>query len=151
MPARKPLWILAALAVCALALVAQNQPQAAKPPQKVIKHVPIQQTSAASGEEMYTSYCAACHGKDGKGNGPAASALKVPPTDLTTLAKKNGGKYPALKVSSVIRGQDVVAAHGSRDMPIWGKLFWSISGGSDAEVLQRVANLNHYIETMQAK
>ncbi len=151
MPARKILWILVALAVFALALVAQNQPQAAQPPQKVIKHVPIQHTSAASGEEMYTSYCAACHGKDGKGAGPAAEALKVPPSDLTTLSKKNGGKYPALKVSSIIRGEDVVAAHGSRDMPVWGKLFWSISGGSDAEVLQRVANLNHYVESIQVK
>lgn len=151
MSARKLLWILAAFAVFALALAAQNQPGAAKTPQTVIKHVPIQQTSAASGEEMYVSYCAACHGKDGKGDGPAADALKVPPTDLTTLAKKNGGKYPALKVSSVIRGQDVVAAHGSREMPIWGKLFWTISGGSDAQVLQRVANLNQHIEAMQTK
>jgi mono/diheme cytochrome c family protein len=151
MPARKLVWIAAALAAFALALVAQNQPQAAQPPQKVIKHVPIQHTSAASGEEMYVSYCASCHGKEAKGNGPAAEALKVPPTDLTMLAKKNGGKYPALKVSSIIRGEDVVAAHGSRDMPIWGKLFWSISGGSDAEVLQRVANLNHYLESQQVK
>ena len=151
MPARKILWITAALAAFALALMAQNQPQAASSSQKVIKHVPIQQTSAASGEEMYASYCASCHGKEGKGNGPAAEALKVPPSDLTTLAKNNGGKYPALRVSSIIRGEDVLAAHGSREMPIWGKLFWSISGGSDAEVLQRVANLNHHIETLQAK
>jgi mono/diheme cytochrome c family protein len=150
MSARKLLWIAAALAAFAFALMAQNQPQAPSS-QKVIKHVPIQHTSAASGEEMYVSYCASCHGKEAKGNGPAADALKVPPTDLTMLAKKNGGKYPAMKVSSVIRGEDVVAAHGSRDMPIWGKLFWTISGGSDAEVLQRVANLNHYIESVQAK
>ncbi|HKS74141.1 MAG TPA: cytochrome c [Terriglobales bacterium] len=151
MPARKFLWIMAALAACTFALMAQNQPQTAPSTQKVIKHVPIQPTSAASGQEMYVNYCASCHGKEGKGNGPAADALKVPPTDLTMLANKNGGKYPALKVSSVIRGEDVVASHGSRDMPIWGKLFWSISNGSDAEVLQRVANLNHYIESLQTK
>ena len=100
---------------------------------------------------MFTSYCAACHGKDGKGTGPAAEALKVPPTNLTSLAAKNGGKYPSMKVSSVIRGEDVLAAHGSRDMPIWGRLFWNISEGSDAEVLQRVANLNKHIEGMQVK
>jgi mono/diheme cytochrome c family protein len=150
MPARKLIWVFAVLAVFALALTAQNQPQAAQS-QTVIKHVPIKQTSAASGEEMYNSYCAACHGRDGKGNGPAASALKSGPSDLTTLSSKNGGKYPSMKVSSVIRGEDVVASHGSRDMPIWGKLFWSISEGSDAEVLQRVANLNKYIESIQAK
>jgi|SRR6516162_1776870 mono/diheme cytochrome c family protein len=148
MSTRKLLWIVAALAVFALALAAQNQPPAAQP---TIKHVPIQQTSAASGEEMFTAYCAACHGRDGKGNGPAAGALKVPPADLTVLARKNGGKYPAMKVSSIVRGEDVIASHGSRDMPIWGRLFWSISNGSNAEVLQRVANLNQYIDSMQVK
>ena len=148
MSIRKLLWIVAALAVFALALAAQNQPPAAK---TTVKHVPIQQPSAASGEEMFTAYCAACHGRDGKGNGPAAGALKVPPADLTVLARKNGGKYPAMKVSSIVRGEDVVASHGSRDMPIWGRLFWSISNGSNAEVLQRVANLNQYIDSMQVK
>jgi mono/diheme cytochrome c family protein len=62
--------------------------------QKKVKHVPVKPTSAASGEQMYNSYCAACHGKDGKGGGPAAAALKTAPTDLTTLAQKNGGKSP---------------------------------------------------------
>jgi len=150
MPARKLIWMFAVLAVFALALTAQNQPQAEQP-KTTIKHVPIKQTSAASGEEMYTAYCAACHGKDGKGDGPAASALKVPPTDLTMLSSNNGGKYPAFKVSSVIKGEDVVAAHGTRDMPVWGKLFWTISDGSDAQVLQRVANLNKYVESLQTK
>ncbi len=150
MSARKFVWISAILAVFALALVAQNQPQTAQP-KTVIKHVPIKQTSPASGEEMFTSYCAACHGKDGKGNGPAADALKSPVTDLTTLSAKNGGKYPSMRVSSVIRGEDVLAAHGSRDMPVWGRLFSSISDGHNAEVLQRVANLNKYIESIQAK
>ncbi len=150
MPARKFIWILAALAVFAFALAAQNQPQAAST-QPVIKHVPIKNTSPASGQEMYSTYCAVCHGKDGKGAGPAAEALKVPPADLTMLASKNGGKYPALKVSAVIRGEEVLAAHGSREMPVWGKLFWSISEGHNGEVLQRVVNLNKYIESIQAK
>jgi mono/diheme cytochrome c family protein len=119
--------------------------------QKVIKHVPIKQTSAASGREMYTNYCAVCHGKDGKGNGPAAEALKVPPPDLTGLAKKEGGKYPSMKVSSIIRGDATLPAHGSKDMPVWGSLFYHMSQGHDAEVQQRIANLNEYIEGLQAK
>lgn len=150
MPARKLIWIVAVLAVFALALAAQNQPPAASST-TVIKHVPIHHTSAASGQEMYVNYCAVCHGKDGKGAGPAAEALKVPPSDLTLLSSKNGGKYPDMKVSSVIRGDDAVPAHGSREMPVWGKLFWSISEGHDAEVMQRVANLNHYVESIQKK
>ena len=133
--------------VIAFAILAWSQNQA----QTEVKHVPVKRTSAASGPEMFKTYCAVCHGTDGSGNGPAASALKVPPSDLTTLAQRNGGKYPALKVSSVIRGEEALPAHGSKDMPIWGKLFWSMSGGHDSEVQQRVANLNKYIESLQAK
>ena len=116
-----------------------------------IKHIPVKPTNAASGQEMFMNYCAVCHGKDGKGSGPAAPALKMPATDLTTLAQKNGGKYPALHVSSVIRGEGDVPAHGSKEMPVWGPLFWKMSQGHDAEVQQRIANLNQYIESLQAK
>jgi mono/diheme cytochrome c family protein len=100
---------------------------------------------------MYQTYCAVCHGKDGRGEGPAASALKVPPTDLTLLAQKNGGKYPTMKVVTTIRGEEPLPAHGSKDMPIWGKLFWSMSGGHESQVQQRVSNLNSYIESLQKK
>jgi mono/diheme cytochrome c family protein len=122
------------------------------PDQKtVIQHVPITSTSPVSGKEMYTAYCAVCHGTDGKGGGPAASALKTPPADLTQLSKNNGGKYPALKVTSAIRGTNDLPAHGSKDMPVWGELFWTMSRGHETEVQQRVSNLTHYIETLQAK
>ena len=133
------------VAVIALAMLAAAQEKKAE-----IKHVPLKATSAASGQEMYNNYCAVCHGTDGKGNGPATSALKVPPPDLTLLAKKDG-TYPAAKVAAVIRGEETLAAHGTKDMPIWGKLFWSMSGGHAAEVQQRVSNLNKYIESMQKK
>ena len=145
MRARKSLWIVLT-SVIALVMTASAQKT-----KKEIKHVPITQTSPASGHEMYKTYCAVCHGTDGKGNGPAADALKVPPTDLTALAAKNGGKYPALKVSAVISGEEALPAHGSKDMPIWGHLFRSMSGGHESEVQQRVANLNKYIETLQKK
>jgi len=138
-------WIFAAVIFLACAAAAQDQTA------PVVKHVPVKPTSAASGKEMYTSYCAVCHGTDGKGGGPAATALKVPPTDLTTLSKNNGGKFPSLKVSSAIRGESDITAHGSKDMPVWGSLFRSMSQGHESEVQQRVANLTHYIETLQAK
>jgi mono/diheme cytochrome c family protein len=142
---QKSLWMLGAMIVVALAMYAEDQPQ------KVIKHVPVKPTSAASGSEMYKAYCAVCHGLDGRGRGPAADALKVPPTDLTSLAKNNGGKYPALRVTSSVRGEANTPAHGTAEMPVWGHLFRSMSGGHDAEVQQRVANLTEYIEGMQAK
>ena len=118
---------------------------------KEIKHVPVKATSAASGQEMYQTYCAVCHGKDGKGNGPAADAMKSAPTDLSKLASNNGGKYPADKVSNTIRGDQNIPAHGSKDMPIWGSLFWHMSQGHQSEVQLRIANLNKYIESLQAK
>jgi len=145
MSARKMMWMVGILAMFALTLQAQD---AATPE---IKHVPVKPTSAASGKEMYTSYCAVCHGTDGKGNGPAAQALKTPPTDLTMLAKSNGGKFPALKVSSSIRGDATIPAHGSKEMPVWGRLFWGMSSGHEGEVQQRVSNLTGYIESLQAK
>ena len=116
-----------------------------------IKHVPVKATNAASGQEMYASYCAVCHGANATGNGPAQSALKIPATDLTTLAQKNGGKYPGLHVSSILRGDAELAAHGSKDMPVWGPLFRNLSQGHDAEVQQRITNINSYIESLQKK
>ena len=148
---RKSVPTIAAV-VLAMAMAGLAQDQSAKDqPAKKIKHMPVQQTSPASGVEMFKSYCAACHGGDARGNGPAASALKVPPADLTKLAAKNGGKYPALKVSAVLRGQEALAAHGSQEMPIWGDLFRGMSGGHESEVQQRVVNLTRYIETLQTK
>lgn len=126
---------------------AVSQSQGSKPE---IKKVPAPATSAASGKEMFKAYCASCHGPTGKGDGPAAAALKTAPADLTALAKNNGGKYPAERVSSILRGQGVTA-HGSHEMPVWGPVFWQMSHGHETEVQQRIANLTHYIESLQAK
>ena len=148
MSIKKLVWIFVALILFTCAAAAQDQSQDQS---KTIKHVPVKPTSAASGKEMYISYCAVCHGTAGKGDGPAASALKATPTDLTMLNKNNGGKYPAMKVSSAIRGDANVPAHGSKDMPVWGSLFRDLSQGHESEVQQRVANLTKYIESLQAK
>src|ERR1700692_2100948 len=148
MSIKKVVLMFIALMVFTCTVAAQDQTQNT---QKVIKNVPIQSTSPVSGKDMYTAYCAVCHGKDGKGGGPAASAMKTPPADLTLLAKKDGGKYPAAHVAAVIRGQATTPSHGSEDMPVWGPLFSSISQGHQAQVQQRVANLVAYIDTLQAK
>jgi mono/diheme cytochrome c family protein len=116
-----------------------------------VKHVPITNTPSNSGKEMFNNYCAVCHGSDAKGDGPAASAMKTPPTDLTVLAKNNGGKYPAAHVAAVIKGQATMPSHGSQDMPVWGPLFRSIDQGREAQVQQRIANLVSYVEGVQAK
>ena len=117
----------------------------------VIKHEAAPVTSSASGSEMYKSYCASCHGKDGKGDGPAAAALKSAPPDLTTLAKRNWGKYPAERVASILRGKETLVAHGDQEMPVWGPVFHTMAGGHEGEVDLRVTNLNKYLESLQAK
>ncbi|HEX8815060.1 MAG TPA: c-type cytochrome [Terriglobales bacterium] len=140
------LWVFVCVLFLAVVVaVAQDQSQMA------IKSAPMKQTSAASGAEMYKAYCASCHGAEGKGNGPAASALKVPPADLTQLSKNNGGQFPNMKVMSTIEGKSDVPAHGSREMPVWGQLFWDMSHGHEGEVQQRAMNLTKYIEGLQAK
>ena len=143
--------ILMFIALIVFTCVAAAQDKTQDQSEKSIKHVPIKPTSAVSGKEMYTTYCAVCHGTDGKGGGPAASALKAPPSDLTVLSKNNGGKYPALKVTAAIHGEGGVPAHGSKEMPVWGALFFSMSGGHESEVQQRVTNLTKYIESLQQK
>jgi len=141
----KLVWVSMLVIFFAVAVSAQNQPKTA------IKHVPVKGTSPTSGNEMYTAYCAVCHGQDGKGGGPAAEALKVPPTNLTVLSKNNGGKFPDLKVVSIIHGEGNLPAHGTREMPIWGQLFWGMSHGHETEVQQRTANLTKYLESLQVK
>jgi mono/diheme cytochrome c family protein len=140
--------VAAILVMISALAVAQQAPAESTPS---VKHVPITNTPSNSGKQMYESYCAVCHGKDAKGNGPAASAMKTAPTDLSQLAKNAGGKYPAAHVAAVIRGQASTPSHGSQDMPVWGPLFSSISQGRQAQVQQRVTNLVTYIEGVQAK
>jgi mono/diheme cytochrome c family protein len=141
--------LAAALLAISAFVVAQDASTQQAPP--TVKHVPISNAPSVSGKEMFKTYCAVCHGVDAKGKGPAASAMKIAPPDLTLLAKKDGGKYPAAHVAAVIRGQAAVVSHGSQDMPVWGPLFSSISQGHEAQVQQRTANLVGYIETLQEK
>jgi mono/diheme cytochrome c family protein len=105
-----------------LAAASFSFPQGTTAKKTEVKKVVIKQTSASSGKEMFTQYCAACHGVDGAGNGPAAPAMKSQPTNLTQLAKKRDGKYPANTVAGVLKfgSGGVNPAHGSADMPIWG-------------------------------
>jgi len=117
----------------------------------IVMKTPIPRTSAASGQEMFNTYCAVCHGKDANGDGPAAGALKVPPPNLTTLSLRHGGKYPTAYVETVLKfGVETFPAHGAKDMPIWGPLLGAISADAP-EAKLRIHNLNQYIESLQAK
>jgi len=137
---------IVSLVLCIAAAVCYAQEQ--KPE---VKQAPAPVTSAKSGKEMFQAYCSSCHGADAKGNGPAAASLNARPADLTALSKNNSGKFPADRVSSILRGQGTVTAHGNRDMPVWGPVFWRMSQGHESEVQERITNLTRYIESLQAK
>ena len=119
--------------------------------EKTVKKAPIENVTLASAEETFKSYCAACHGKDAKGAGPATVDLKSTPPDLTTLAKRHDGKFPADYVSNVLRNGVKAPAHGSSDMPVWGPLFAAVDGHDEALVNMRISNLVHYLESLQAE
>ena len=116
--------------------------------QTQIKKVPTRWTNPTSGPEMYRAYCASCHGQDGKGNGPAAPALKTPPADLTRLARQNNAKFPADRVLYMVRHVEV-SAHGSTEMPVWGTIFREMDTGAQADM--RAFNLTKYVESIQEK
>ena len=102
------------------------------------------------GPDLYRLYCATCHGKDATGNGPAAAALKVPPPDLTGLARARGGGFPAAGVEAIIRGGTLVTAHGSDVMPVWGPIFYALDP-SDARVKARISALVAHLASIQQK
>lgn len=109
----------------------------------------IAPSNAPSGAELYSQHCAVCHGNDLRGGGSAPPPYRVPP-DLTTLARRHGGKFPDAYVSRVLRSGVVMPAHGPAEMPIWGSDF-RMQGLDSAEVRLRIANLTNYIKSHQAK
>ena len=133
-----------AFGVCAgMPLLAQTQPQ--------IERVPAKSILSVEGHDSYVAYCAVCHGRDAKGAGPAAPALKATVPDLTTLAKRHAGKFDAVAVRRLITGEDkvVILAHGTSDMPIWGPIFRNMQGDQSAAI--RIRNLVDYLESVQQK
>jgi mono/diheme cytochrome c family protein len=102
-----------------------------------------------SGADMFKAYCASCHGPNGKGDGPAAPAMRTPPTDLTRLAAAHGGAFPTKDVSDVLRVGSPLPAHGSADMPIWGAAFRAMD--DEGIVTIRIANLIDHLKTLQGK
>jgi mono/diheme cytochrome c family protein len=114
--------------------------------QTKVDKAPIKPTPVGDAGKMFDTYCAVCHGKEGKGDGPAAKALAKVPADLTKISARNNGTFPEIRVRRYIEGLDEVAAHGSRDMPMWGDLFRSLS--RDTAQL-RIAALSDYLKAMQ--
>lgn len=116
------------------------------------RQTPATPQASPAGSGLFSTYCVACHGADAKGTGALANSLKKRPADLTQLAKKNGGTFPAEMVAQVIDGKNQVKGHGGGDMPVWGEaLLNSQDGGSTAAVKSRIDSLVTYLAGLQAK
>ncbi len=123
-----------------------------------IKKTQVKPTSPLSGAQMFKEYCAVCHGPGGKGDGPVATALKVPTPDLTTLAQRHDGKFPDDYVSNVLKNGVNTAAHGSGEMPVWGPIFDTMNRWKalcpdmvETPVTLRITNLTNYLKSIQKK
>ncbi len=129
------------IAICAIAYVSAPQQDKTESPTVV----------AVDGGEIFRDHCAVCHGKDGRGHGPAAITLKDTVSDLTQIARRNGGVFPAKRVKAVIDGtEEGPAAHGAREMPIWGPLFHDFEWDQDLGEV-RLQNVTEYIRSIQQK
>ena len=136
------LGLLLAAVVCAIAVLAQTTgPQ----------HPPLAIRSL-SGRDLFEFYCATCHGRAGRGNGPVAAALKVPPPDLTRFAQRQGGTFRREQVERFVAndGGVLTPSHGTTAMPVWGPIFRSLDP-TDTLVNVRIANVVEYVESLQAK
>jgi mono/diheme cytochrome c family protein len=85
-----------------------------------------------TGQELYKRFCASCHGITGEGDGPVASSMKVMTPDLTRIAKRQSGKFPAERLHQIIDGRLTRPPHGTRDMPVWGREFTMVDGDDEA-------------------
>jgi mono/diheme cytochrome c family protein len=132
------------LLVLSASLVVSASAQISNPPQPAVRPV--------EGASIFRNNCAACHGLNGRGKGPAAKALKRDVPDLTRLSQRNEGAFPAIHVRNTIMfgADDLLPAHGSKDMPIWGPVFHEIDFDQDLGNV-RLENITKYLESIQRK
>jgi mono/diheme cytochrome c family protein len=144
---------LVALGVSAFWVLSTIPSRAQAPPPKP-SPAPIEEThliSSLAGSDLYQAYCAVCHGKAAKGDGPMGRSLKIAPPDLTRIAKRNGGSFPKQRLEQILSGEtEIAAGHGTREMPLWGPIFSQIAWDQDLGRV-RIDNVAKYLEQLQIK
>ncbi len=161
---RRSLFGRISFAGAALALLFSAQLSAGRPPaidqfsassdvprSQSVDHDRFPPNFVPAGKDTFKLYCAACHGLDAKGHGPAREALKIPAPNLTTLTKRHGGAFPYDYVTAVLTFGPGFTAHGSADMPTWGPIFQYLDNNNQAAVQKRIRNLCDYLAALQEK
>lgn len=111
------------------------------------------EADAAAAKQTYLKYCGACHGPEGKGDGIAGTFMRAKPTDLTQLAKKNGGKFPFEPTMRAIDGRESVRAHGDPEMPVWGEIFKqeAVPAAERGDVQGKLLMITTHLQSIQEK
>lgn len=130
--------LFTALAVAAIGVRAPASEQTTPPRQDY-----------TSGPYLYRVFCASCHGETGVGNGPVSDLLRVRPSDLTAIAKRNAGVFPRDQVFTIIDGRTPVPGHGRQDMPVWGDVLRVTEGNDDRTIKRRIDALVEHLESIQ--
>lgn len=153
----KQLVISLSLVLCAGAAIGYAQApsnshtQQSTTPKMKIKMVPIRNHPVDAGKEMYSSYCAPCHGENGKGYGPAAPALKKAVPDLTSLSARNDGQYPKHLVFTLLSQHSALHPQVDSDMPDWYRAFVSLDRSCPVKSEMRARSIDRYVKTLQLR
>ncbi len=139
-PTMKPLRLAAVLLIVVSAAVV-SMPRAAA-------QTPLLVAPSMVGRDLFDFYCAGCHGRDARGNGPASAALVAHVPDLTTLSAGSHGTFPKERVIAILNGETKVRTHGSKEMPVWGPIFQSLDPVHTRNAT-RVVNIVDYLESLQ--
>lgn len=141
-------WVVLA-GVYSVSQAGAQEPKAPKPPSAA---PPESSAAAVSGAYSFRTYCASCHGLDGRGEGPLTDSLRFQPPDLTLIAKRSGGEFPTEKVVRIVDGRSPVKGHGGPEMPIWGDAFRNAETGyDDAAAKAKVRAVVDHLKTLQSK
>lgn len=111
---------------------------------------PIPKETVQVGHRYFLQYCSACHGMEGRGDGPVAPELQPPPADLTRIAQRRGGHFPHAEIRAYIDGRIGVRAHGRREMPVWGERLEEMMGGTSLGEVAARSYIQLLIEYLQA-
>lgn len=138
------------LALAALAALAAACGRHGAAPAPAPAPAPAAPAAAESGAAVYQRRCGACHGADARGDGPVAPTLRMAPPDLTRLAAGNRGVFPRARVIAVVSGEMPIAAHGSREMPVWSLRFEPSSGATAAGALWSARQLELLLSHLES-